>query len=323
MTTGVVQWTDIQTADADDAVGGDFQITNTFLGQIFDGVVDTTGDPNRSEFGALQDIVGPIHASGTVTALWAGPTAEIGNVQGLTIQIYLDGAAIDCLIPDASDGDMECTIVAEEVIGPVFINIALQDPDTGAMVDVQDESAAGTLWCSDVWPPGFVNDCRLQIAWSGTWNGQPISGVITSVTSESALDDGTSSITDSTVPTMTIDNFVLDDSLVAGMFILNEDGAVTGVIDEGDLTDFYAELDMTGEVKLVGILDDVTFTADVEIGTVTIPGVTFTFDSNVFTAVIADPQDLGQLTGTFSVIDLTAFIPGFGTLDADGTGYLD
>jgi hypothetical protein len=72
---------------------------------------------------------------------------------------------------------------------------------------------------------------------------------------------------------------------------------------------------------LVGSMDDVTFTATVEIGTVTVPGVTFTFDSDVFTAVV-DPGT-GHATGTFSVIGLTANIPGFGTLSADGTGYLD
>jgi hypothetical protein len=68
-------------------------------------------------------------------------------------------------------------------------------------------------------------------------------------------------------------------------------------------------------------MDDITFTTTVEIGTVTVTGVTFTFGSNVFTAV-GDPNT-GRATGTFSVRGLTANIPGFGTLSADGTGYLD
>jgi hypothetical protein len=142
---------------------------------------------------------------------------------------------IDGLIPDVTDGDLTATIAAEESAGPGFINIRLQDPDTGTTVALTDESAVGTLWCTRLWPPGLVEDCRLQISWSGRWNGRPISGVITSVTDESALDDGTSAITDDTVPTMTISDFDLDESLIGGMFILNEDGAVTGTIDPGVL----------------------------------------------------------------------------------------
>jgi hypothetical protein len=228
---------------------------------------------------------------------------------------------IDGLIPDVTDGDLTATIAAEESAGPGFINIRLQDPDTGSFVDVTDESAVGTLWCTTYGHQDYVGECRLQISWSGSWNGRPISGVVTSVTDESALDDGTPAITDDTVPTMTISDFDLDGSFISGMFILNEDGAVTGTIDPGALNGFTATLSMTGPVMLVGSMDDVTFTATVEIGTATFPGVTFTFDSDVFTAVV-DPST-GLATGTFSVIGLTANILGFGALSADGTGYLD
>jgi hypothetical protein len=318
---GVVTWTNIATGDANNAVGGDFQISNSFVSQVFDGVVDSTADPNNSDFEAEQDLVGPIHVAGGLTATWRDTTAEIGNAGNLFIEISLSDAVIEGLIQDVSVGSLTATIAAEEA-GPGFINIVIQSPD-GPTYTVTDESAVGTLWCSNVWPPESesTGECRLQITWSGRWNGRPISGVITSVTSGSALDGGTSAITDTTVPTMRISGFNPDTSFVAGLFILNEDGAVTGTIDPGDLTGFSATLTMTGPVTLVGTMDDVTFTATVEIGTVTVTGVTFTFDSAVFTAVV-DPGT-GYATGTFSVIGLTATINGFGTLSADGTGYLD
>jgi hypothetical protein len=286
----VVTWNSIATTNVNDAVGGDFQISNSFVSQVFDGVVDSTADPNNSNFEAEQDLVGPIHVSGALTATWSGTTAEIGNAGNLFIEISLTNAVIEGLITDVSVGSLTATIAAEEA-GPGFINIRLQDPDTGNIVDVTDESAVGTLWCSNVWPPESesTGECRLQITWSGRWNGQPISGVITSVTSGSALDGGTSAITDTTVPTMSISGFNLGTSFVAGLFILNEDAAVTGTIDRGDLTGFSATLSMTGPVMLVGSMDDVTFTATVEIGTVTVTGVPFTFDSGVFTAVV-DPR---------------------------------
>jgi hypothetical protein len=316
---GVVTWNSIATTNVNDAVGGDFQISNSFVSQVFDGVVDSTADPNNSNFEATQNLVGPIHVAGGLTATWRDTTAEIGNVGNLFIEISLSNAVIEGLIQDVSVGSLTATIAADEA-GPGIINIVIQSPD-GPMYTVTDESAVGTLWCSNVWPPGSTGECRLQITWSGRWNTRPISGVITSVTSGSALDGGTSAITDTTEPTMRISGFNPDSSFVAGLFILNEDGAVTGTIDPGALTGFSATLSMTGPVMLVGRMVGVTFTATVEIGTVTVPGVTFTFDSDVFTAVV-DPNT-GHATGTFSVIGLTATIPGFGTLIADGTGYLD
>jgi hypothetical protein len=158
----------------------------------------------------------------------------------------LSDAVIEGLIQDVSVGSLTATIAADEA-GPGIINIVIQSPD-GPMYTVTDESAVGTLWCSNVWPPESesTGECRLQITWSGRWNGRPISGVITSVTSGSALDDGTSAITDTTVPTMSISGFNPDSSFVAGLFILNEDAAVTGTIDPGDLTGFSATLSMTG-----------------------------------------------------------------------------
>jgi hypothetical protein len=81
--TGVVTWTNIDTANDENAVGGDFQISNSFLSQVFDGVVDSTADPNNSNFEATQNLVGPIHVAGGLTATWSGTTAEIGNVGNL------------------------------------------------------------------------------------------------------------------------------------------------------------------------------------------------------------------------------------------------
>jgi hypothetical protein len=140
-----------------------------------------------------------------LTATWRDTTAEIGNAGNLFIEISLSNAVIEGLIQDVSVGSLTATIAADEA-GPGIINIVIQSPD-GPMYTVTDESAVGTLWCSNVWPPGSTGECRLQITWSGRWNTRPISGVITSVTSGSALDGGTSAITDTTVPTMRISGF--------------------------------------------------------------------------------------------------------------------
>jgi hypothetical protein len=49
---GGVTWNSIATTNVNDAVGGDFQISNSFVSQVFDGVVDSTADPNNSDFEA-------------------------------------------------------------------------------------------------------------------------------------------------------------------------------------------------------------------------------------------------------------------------------
>jgi hypothetical protein len=61
---GGVTWNSIATTNVNDAVGGDFQISNSFVSQVFDGVVDSTADPNTSNFEATQNLVGPIHVAG-------------------------------------------------------------------------------------------------------------------------------------------------------------------------------------------------------------------------------------------------------------------